>query len=181
MINSALHARRFCYSSSDLSRLHPIPVLLLRRKLSSGKRAAGAGAGRSGGSVRRWFGLHRIESGCWASEKRAEFLMNLEGKRSAMTGSEACSFTKPRLVVKKLLSKEQPEGDGALVRRSIGRPELKQLDPFLLLDYFSGNILDIHYMLQCVCVHMRKKREREIEERERCPGAYWIIGTEKGR
>lgn len=46
-------------------------------------------------------------------------------------------FTSPRSVVKKLLSKEQPEGDGALVRRSIGRPELKQLDPFLLLDEFS--------------------------------------------
>ncbi|GLJ21506.1 hypothetical protein SUGI_0397570 [Cryptomeria japonica] len=46
-------------------------------------------------------------------------------------------FERPRSVVKKLLSKEQPEGDGALVRRSIGRPELRNLDPFLLLDEFS--------------------------------------------
>lgn len=47
-------------------------------------------------------------------------------------------FERPRSVVKKLLSKEQPEGDGALVRRSIGRPELRNLDPFLLLDEFTG-------------------------------------------
>lgn len=38
--------------------------------------------------------------------------------------------------MRKLLSKEQAEGDGARVRRSIGRPEMKSLDPFLLLDEF---------------------------------------------
>eukprot|EP01018_Ginkgo_biloba_P006270 Gb_37035 [translate_table: standard] len=55
-----------------------------------------------------------------------------------MSDLEAASpFEKPRLVVKKILAKEQAEGDGAVVRRSIGRPELKQLDPFLLLDEFS--------------------------------------------
>uniref|UniRef100_A0A5F9D0J9 Pirin n=1 Tax=Oryctolagus cuniculus TaxID=9986 RepID=A0A5F9D0J9_RABIT len=37
-----------------------------------------------------------------------------------------------------VLSWEQPEGVGARVRRSIGRPELKNLDPFLLLDEFKG-------------------------------------------
>ncbi|CAA6659850.1 unnamed protein product [Spirodela intermedia] len=46
-------------------------------------------------------------------------------------------FERPRQVVKKVLSKSQSEGDGATVRRSIGRPELKNLDPFLLLDEFS--------------------------------------------
>ncbi|KAL5708279.1 hypothetical protein ACHQM5_019092 [Ranunculus cassubicifolius] len=46
-------------------------------------------------------------------------------------------FCKPRLVAKKILAKPQYEGDGAVVRRSIGRPELKQLDPFLMLDEFS--------------------------------------------
>ncbi|KAI5081227.1 hypothetical protein GOP47_0004410 [Adiantum capillus-veneris] len=49
----------------------------------------------------------------------------------------ASPFSNPRPVIKKVLSKQQPEGDGALVRRSIGRPELKELDPFLLLDEFS--------------------------------------------
>ena len=36
-------------------------------------------------------------------------------------------------------SKWQSEGRGARVRRSIGRPELRDLDPFLMLDEFSGN------------------------------------------
>ncbi|XP_006892455.1 PREDICTED: pirin [Elephantulus edwardii] len=35
-------------------------------------------------------------------------------------------------------SREQSEGVGARVHRSIGRPELKTLDPFLLLDEFKG-------------------------------------------
>ncbi|XP_075450226.1 pirin isoform X1 [Ascaphus truei] len=43
-----------------------------------------------------------------------------------------------RRVVKTVLSVEQSEGVGALVRRSIGRPELKNLDPFLLMDEFKG-------------------------------------------
>ncbi|KVH91382.1 pirin-like protein [Cynara cardunculus var. scolymus] len=57
----------------------------------------------------------------------------------AMTTSSEIggSFSAPRLVAKKLLAKSQSEGDGAVVRRSIGRPELKSLDPFLLLDEFS--------------------------------------------
>ncbi|XP_053747794.1 pirin isoform X5 [Panthera pardus] len=37
-----------------------------------------------------------------------------------------------------MLSREQSEGVGARVRRSIGRPELKNLDPFLLFDEFKG-------------------------------------------
>lgn len=33
-----------------------------------------------------------------------------------------------------IFSKEQSEGKGATVRRSIGRPELRNLDPFIMLD-----------------------------------------------
>ena len=33
----------------------------------------------------------------------------------------------------------QSEGRGARVRRSIGRPELRNLDPFLMLDEFEGS------------------------------------------
>ncbi|CAN0858104.1 Pirin-like protein [Linum grandiflorum] len=51
--------------------------------------------------------------------------------------SESSGFDSPRLVTKKLLAKLQREGDGAAVRRSIGRSELRSLDPFLLLDEFS--------------------------------------------
>ncbi|KAI8851602.1 RmlC-like cupin domain-containing protein [Chytridium lagenaria] len=40
-------------------------------------------------------------------------------------------------VVKQVLSREQVDGDGARVRRSIGTEELRNLDPFLMLDEFS--------------------------------------------
>jgi len=43
----------------------------------------------------------------------------------------------PRKVAKIFESQAQGEGDGATVRRSIGRPELRNLDPFLLLDEFT--------------------------------------------
>jgi hypothetical protein len=47
-------------------------------------------------------------------------------------------FAKPRVVVKKVLSKEQPEGDGATVRRSIGR-WVSPLDVMLNLNEFWNN------------------------------------------
>ncbi|XAR48769.1 hypothetical protein NMG60_11031699 [Bertholletia excelsa] len=47
------------------------------------------------------------------------------------------TFRRPRSIVKKVLAKPQSEGDGAVVRRSIGRSELKFLDPFLMLDEFA--------------------------------------------
>ncbi|XP_078002222.1 pirin isoform X2 [Phascolarctos cinereus] len=43
----------------------------------------------------------------------------------------------PKKVMLTVLSQEQAEGVGARVRRSIGRPELKNLDPFLLFDEFK--------------------------------------------
>ncbi|KAK4356777.1 hypothetical protein RND71_022387 [Anisodus tanguticus] len=51
--------------------------------------------------------------------------------------SKSSVFNRPRLVVKKILARAQNEGDGAVVRRSIGRPELQNLDPFLMLDEFN--------------------------------------------
>ncbi|CAO2832160.1 unnamed protein product [Amaranthus hypochondriacus] len=56
-----------------------------------------------------------------------------------MSGSSHTNsdFNNPRLVIKKVLAESQREGDGAIVRRSIGRPGLKFLDPFLMLDEFS--------------------------------------------
>ncbi|XP_062170578.1 pirin-like protein [Alnus glutinosa] len=50
---------------------------------------------------------------------------------------QAPAFNRPRLVAKKVPAKLQHEGDGAVVRRGIGRSELKSLDPFLMLDDFS--------------------------------------------
>ncbi|GFZ05014.1 RmlC-like cupins superfamily protein [Actinidia rufa] len=43
----------------------------------------------------------------------------------------------PRIVTRKFLARPQHEGVGAIVRRSIGRFELKYFDPFLLMDEFS--------------------------------------------
>ncbi|GJN33626.1 hypothetical protein PR202_gb22246 [Eleusine coracana subsp. coracana] len=47
------------------------------------------------------------------------------------------SMEKPRQVVRKFLARPQFEGVGAVVRRSIGRFELRYFDPFLVLDEFS--------------------------------------------
>ena len=44
-----------------------------------------------------------------------------------------------RRIVQRVLSVEQSEGMGARVRRSIGRPELRNLDPFLMLDEFKSS------------------------------------------
>eukprot|EP00126_Sphaerothecum_destruens_P014043 Sdes_comp24085_c0_seq1m22143 len=44
-----------------------------------------------------------------------------------------------RTILKNVSSQEQPEGDGAIVRRSIGRDELPFLDPFLMLDEFQSS------------------------------------------
>uniref|UniRef100_A0ACD5WG43 Uncharacterized protein n=1 Tax=Avena sativa TaxID=4498 RepID=A0ACD5WG43_AVESA len=56
---------------------------------------------------------------------------------STSSSPATAPFENPRAVVKKLLSEAQSEGQGATVRRSIGRHELRNLDPFLMLDEFS--------------------------------------------
>jgi len=48
-------------------------------------------------------------------------------------------MSRPRIITKIVESKWQGEGRGAKVRRSIGRQELRNLDPFLMLDEFAGN------------------------------------------
>eukprot|EP01135_Chromosphaera_perkinsii_P004812 Nk52_evm43s296 gene=Nk52_evmTU43s296 len=60
---------------------------------------------------------------------------NRGGTRSLDSETPRMSI-KSRTVVKSMESIFQSEGVGARVRRSIGRPELKNLDPFLLLDEF---------------------------------------------
>ncbi|KAM0843052.1 hypothetical protein ACQ4PT_057961 [Festuca glaucescens] len=61
----------------------------------------------------------------------------MSSSTSATSSPAAVPFENPRAVVKKLLSEAQSEGQGATVRRSIGRHELRNLDPFLMLDEFS--------------------------------------------
>ena len=54
--------------------------------------------------------------------------------------NQFCAILKKMKKIENIVeSKWQSEGRGARVRRSIGRPELRNLDPFLMLDEFSGN------------------------------------------
>uniref|UniRef100_A0ACD6ABW5 Uncharacterized protein n=1 Tax=Avena sativa TaxID=4498 RepID=A0ACD6ABW5_AVESA len=61
----------------------------------------------------------------------------MSSSSSATSSATMAPLENPRSVVKKLLSEAQSEGQGATVRRSIGRHELRNLDPFLMLDEFS--------------------------------------------
>jgi hypothetical protein len=54
---------------------------------------------------------------------------------STTTSTEA-GRSVSRKAVKKVLAVETPEGDGVLVRRSIGSHNLRNLTPFLMLDHF---------------------------------------------
>ncbi|KAG6517636.1 hypothetical protein ZIOFF_021032 [Zingiber officinale] len=72
---------------------------------------------------------------CHPKAKRYWFIKSRY--KSAMGDDETQSFQNPRYVIKKVLARPQHEGNGAIVRRSIGRGELKNLDPFLMLDEFS--------------------------------------------
>ncbi|KAM0744415.1 hypothetical protein ACQRIT_001729 [Beauveria bassiana] len=54
----------------------------------------------------------------------------------AMTAANA-SAAIPRTIRKAFLAREQSEGQGARVRRSIGTPALRNFTPFLMLDHFS--------------------------------------------
>lgn len=55
---------------------------------------------------------------------------------SAATASSSSALLS-RNVAKKVLAIETPEGAGAIVRRSIGTPALKNISPFLMLDHFT--------------------------------------------
>lgn len=52
-------------------------------------------------------------------------------------GEHHCPFNNPRAVVQILTCERKPLADGLVLRRSIGRPELESLDPFLSLDEFE--------------------------------------------
>ncbi|VAH96950.1 unnamed protein product [Triticum turgidum subsp. durum] len=61
----------------------------------------------------------------------------MSSSSSSAAAAASVPFQSPRKVVKKVLSLSQSEGQGATVRRSIGGHEVRNLDPFLLLDEFS--------------------------------------------
>lgn len=56
---------------------------------------------------------------------------------AAGAGAPASRAFLSRTVAKKVLAVETPEGDGAVVRRSIGTSALRNISPFLMLDNFK--------------------------------------------
>ncbi|KAK4266546.1 hypothetical protein QN277_027445 [Acacia crassicarpa] len=84
-------------------------------------------------AIRRSFSLFNCRPSSPSSTTSA-----LSSLPTIMSQSDQSSpFESPRLVLKKVLAKSQHEGDGAVVRRALGRSELKSLDPFLMMDHFS--------------------------------------------
>jgi redox-sensitive bicupin YhaK (pirin superfamily) len=55
---------------------------------------------------------------------------------SISTYSTTANMTTPRAINFTFLAREQSEGAGAVVRRSIGTPRLRHITPFLMLDHF---------------------------------------------
>jgi quercetin 2,3-dioxygenase len=55
----------------------------------------------------------------------------------ASTGANTGNMTTPRGIQFAFLARQQSEGAGATVRRSVGTPTLRHLTPFLMLDHFS--------------------------------------------
>lgn len=58
----------------------------------------------------------------------------------ATSSAGACGVVNPRHVRKTVLSREQSEGRGARVRRSIGNSTFPNFDPFLMLDEFNAGL-----------------------------------------
>lgn len=61
---------------------------------------------------------------------------------AAMSTSDALTTATPREIKKIVRAIETLEGDGVLVRRSIGTPEMQSFSPFLMLDH--GEVADGH-------------------------------------
>ncbi|KAJ6781530.1 hypothetical protein PWT90_05017 [Aphanocladium album] len=67
----------------------------------------------------------------------SSLLSNIQ-KRTIHTNTSAMTAAAvPRTINKAFLAREQSEGQGARVRRSIGTPALRNFSPFLMLDHFS--------------------------------------------
>jgi quercetin 2,3-dioxygenase len=61
----------------------------------------------------------------------------LKTRLKPVTTRHITNMTTPREIKATFLAREQSEGAGATVRRSIGTPKLRHLTPFLMLDHFN--------------------------------------------
>lgn len=64
-----------------------------------------------------------------------------------------------REVVKSFESREQSEGVGARVRRTIGTSGLRSFDPFLMLDEFKGKAPAGNKYIKKLNIYLNKKRQ----------------------
>lgn len=64
-------------------------------------------------------------------------LRNMATAHVASSKAASSAALVSRSVAKKVLAVETPEGAGAVVRRSIGTPKLRNFSPFLMLDHFK--------------------------------------------
>ncbi|KAG1330852.1 pirin-like protein [Cocos nucifera] len=82
---------------------------------------------------------NRPKASFFLSNQKKSLIMSQSASTAVVGGGDAeiPRFERPRFVVKRVLAESQKEGQGATVRRSIGRPELRNLDPFLMLDEFA--------------------------------------------
>lgn len=58
------------------------------------------------------------------------------GPSAELTHTLATNMSVPRAIRKAFLAVETAEGAGAMVRRSVGTPQLRNFSPFLMLDHF---------------------------------------------
>ncbi|GAB4857142.1 hypothetical protein Ancab_015053 [Ancistrocladus abbreviatus] len=79
--------------------------------------------------------LQKIKTSISKNNRISCLLLN-RGNMSA-SDDQGSGFIKKRLVVKKVLAEQVPEGEGGIVGRSIGGFELRHFDPILILDEFS--------------------------------------------
>lgn len=62
---------------------------------------------------------------------------SFEGLAPSDLPATPSNMSVPRAIRQAFLAVEQSEGAGARVRRSIGTPKLRSLNPFLMLDHFA--------------------------------------------
>ncbi|OQU93996.1 Pirin cupin domain-containing protein [Cladophialophora immunda] len=79
--------------------------------------------------------LHRINPTTTAKSTTTPFL-GLPLIPSRLASTTTANMTTPRQIKFSFLAREQSEGAGAVVRRSVGTPKLRHFTPFLMLDHF---------------------------------------------
>ncbi|ONK78203.1 uncharacterized protein A4U43_C02F15610 [Asparagus officinalis] len=93
---------------------------------------------RSFPTTRPTYSSSAFSSSCY--NKRTNYKFFFTAITMSGRDNENPYFETPRSVIQKVLAKAQHEGEGAIVRRSIGRLEIGSVDPFLMLDEFSVSL-----------------------------------------